>query len=70
MFDDGPNARVTGGRTATSALDRAIARDDWEAAALYVLVAFARMVRETPAATLDDLLSALAGEDGDAAASR
>lgn len=55
--------------TATTALDRAVAREDWEAAALYALLAFARVVRETPAGTLDDLLAALAREDdGDAAA--
>jgi hypothetical protein len=52
-----------------AALDRAVAREDWEAAALYALLAFARVVREMPAATLDDLLAALAREgDGDAAA--
>jgi hypothetical protein len=61
-------AKAHANATAT-ALDRAVVREDWEAAALYALLAFARVVREMPAATLDDLLAALAREgDGDAAA--
>jgi hypothetical protein len=62
-------AKTDAGVTAT-ALDRAVAREDWEAVALYVLVAFARIVRETPAGTLDDLLAVLAEDGGSDAPAR
>lgn len=62
-------AKAEADATAT-ALDRAVAREDWEAVALYLLVAFARIVRETPAGTLDDLLAVLAEDGGSDAPAR
>ena len=62
-------AKTDAGVKAT-ALDRAVEREDWEAVALYLLVAFARIVRETPAGTLDDLLAVLAEDGGSDAPAR
>ncbi|MEX0750495.1 MAG: hypothetical protein WD359_06765 [Dehalococcoidia bacterium] len=48
-------------------LARAIKRRDWDAAALYALLALARAIEDAPEATLDDLLAALTlTEDSDA----
>jgi len=47
-------------------LARAIKRRDWDRAALYTLLAFAQALRESPDATLEDLLGALTfPEDSD-----
>ena len=51
-----------------SALSLAIERSDWERASLLLLVALARVARNTPPGTIDDVLAFLSGreEDGDA----
>lgn len=50
------------------ALALAIERSDWERASLLLLIAVARVARNTPPGTIDDVLSFLSGgeEDGDA----
>jgi len=45
--------------TPQTPITRAIERRDWDRAALYVLLAFSRVLRETPGAALEDLLAAL-----------
>jgi hypothetical protein len=56
---------------ARTPLEHAIERQDWERAALYALLALARALRDTPDATIDDLLASLTAsadaltEDGD-----
>jgi hypothetical protein len=40
-------------------LARAIKRKDWDLAALYALLSFAHALRQSPDATLEDLLAAL-----------
>jgi hypothetical protein len=49
--------------TRATPLERAIARRDWDAAALYALVLFARVLRDAPETTFDDLLAVLAGAE-------
>jgi hypothetical protein len=52
--------------TPSTPLARAIKRRDWDRAALYALLAFAQALRESPDATLEDLLAALTfPEDSD-----
>mgnify|MGYP001611494211 CR=1 FL=1 len=50
------------------ALARAIERSDWERASLLLLIAVARVARNTPPGTIDDVLAFLSDreEDGDA----
>jgi hypothetical protein len=50
------------------ALALAIERSDWERASLLLLIAVARVARDTPQGDIDDVLAFLSGgeEDGDA----
>jgi len=46
--------------SAATPLALAVARGDWDAAALRALLAFARAARRAPCPTLEDLLAAIA----------
>jgi hypothetical protein len=46
------------------ALAVAVRRDDWERAALLLLVALAHALRNAPPGTIEDLLALLASLDG------
>lgn len=47
----------------TTALERAIQRNDWERVALALLVALAAAARVAPPGRIDELLDALSGEE-------
>jgi hypothetical protein len=49
----------------TAAMRRAVRSGDFERVALYLALAILRAARETPPATIDDVLAVLAREDED-----
>jgi len=49
----------------TIAMRRAVRGGDWERVSLFLALAILRAARETPRATIDDLLAVLTREDDD-----
>ena len=49
--------------TRSTAMARAVRRDEWERLSLYLLLAFAAAARRAPAGTIEDLLALLADEE-------
>jgi hypothetical protein len=48
-----------------SLLDRAIEREDWELAALYIVEGALTMIRALPEASIDEMLEMLDAEEGE-----